>query len=129
MAQQPPVVEEAAAPIYPELAVTARVSGTVNIEVRVSPLGEVTSVAVTQGDPLLRQASLDAAKRWKFRPHSGGPAVKLTFVYRFLQKETAGARSEAVFRPPFTVEVRKIAPEPVRHVARNEEPAGDRRRD
>jgi hypothetical protein len=85
----------------------------------------------------LRQASLDAARLWRFRAQSGGPDVKLICSFQLMPKNTPEAQLGAVFRPPYTVEVRKITPEPVRHSARNksEAPAragaleGDRPRD
>jgi periplasmic protein TonB len=55
-------------PIYPPLARQARVEGAVQILVTISEEGRVLEAAVVNGHPLLRQAALDAARRWVFNP-------------------------------------------------------------
>lgn len=121
LAQQSPApaVEEAVAPVYPDLAVTGRVAGAVTIDVRVSERGEVAAAEVAEGDPLLRQSSLDAARLWRFHGQPGGHAARLVFSFRLMPKNTPEAQLGAVFRPPYRVEVRKITPAPVSHYARN----------
>lgn len=53
-------------PSYPELAHKMNISGTVKIEVTVAPNGTVKEARVVGGHPLLAQAALDAAKKWRF---------------------------------------------------------------
>jgi TonB family protein len=53
-------------PSYPELAHRMNISGTVKIEVTVAPNGTVKEAHVIGGHPLLAQAALDAAKKWRF---------------------------------------------------------------
>jgi len=55
-------------PAYPELARKMQISGTVKIEVTVSPNGTVKEARVVGGHPVLATAALDAAKRWRFEP-------------------------------------------------------------
>jgi len=55
-------------PAYPELARKMQISGTVKIEVIVSPNGTVKEARVVGGHPVLATAALDAAKRWRFEP-------------------------------------------------------------
>jgi len=114
-----PAVEEAVAPVYPAAAVTGRVSGSVIVGVRVAERGAVATAAAAEGDPLLRQASVEAARLWKFQARPGAHDLKLIFSFRLMPKNTPEAQLGAVFRPPYTVEVRKITPEPVSHFARN----------
>lgn len=46
------------------------------IEVLVSEAGDVENSSVIRGDPLLREAAMEAAKRWKFKPFlKGGQTV------------------------------------------------------
>ena len=111
-------LEEAVAPAYPAAAFVGRVSGSVIVEVHVSERGAVASAAVEEGDPLLRQASLDAARLWRFQAQPGSHDLKLIFSFRLMPKNTPEAQLGTVFRPPYTMEVRKITPEPVRHYAR-----------
>lgn len=57
-------------PEYPELAKKMSISGTVKIEVVVAPNGAVKSARIVGGHPVLANAALDAAKKWRFEPAS-----------------------------------------------------------
>ena len=111
-------VEEAVAPAYPSPAVEGGIAGTVTVGTRISESGMVVS-ATAEGPALLRQASLDAARLWRFPAQPAGRDAKLTFLFRLMPKNTPEAQLGAVFRPPYTVEVRKIAAEKVTHYARD----------
>jgi protein TonB len=75
------------APVYPAIARSAHVSGTVVIQATISKAGAIGNLRVVSGPPLLRQAALDAVKTWRFRPYmlDGEPvdvdtAVNVTFA-------------------------------------------------
>jgi len=55
-------------PVYPALAKSARVSGTVQIELTIGPDGKVADWRVVKGVPLLDEAALDAVKQWEYTP-------------------------------------------------------------
>jgi protein TonB len=55
-------------PLYPPIAQTARVQGTVIIEATIGIDGNVTDARVLRSVPLLDQAALDAVKQWLFTP-------------------------------------------------------------
>jgi len=55
-------------PSYPPEAKKARVSGTVKIQVLVSEEGRLIEATFIEGPVPLREASLDAARRWEFKP-------------------------------------------------------------
>jgi TonB family protein len=55
-------------PSYPQTAKTARITGIVTVYVEVDPTGVVSTVQSTSGPAMLRQAAMEAARRWKFRP-------------------------------------------------------------
>ena len=55
-------------PSYPELARKMKITGTVKIEVTVAPNGSVKEARVVGGHPVLANAALDAAKKWRFEP-------------------------------------------------------------
>jgi protein TonB len=55
-------------PQYPDLARKMNISGTVKIEVVVSPNGIVKDARVVGGHPVLASSALDAAKKWRFEP-------------------------------------------------------------
>jgi TonB family protein len=55
-------------PVYPEEARERRVSGTVRLHVIVAKDGSIQQIEVISGDPLLVEASIDAVRRWRYRP-------------------------------------------------------------
>ena len=65
---KPPVKARDVKPVYPEIALNARVQGVVIIEATIDPLGNVAHGRILRGQPLLDQAALDAVKQWQFTP-------------------------------------------------------------
>lgn len=55
-------------PSYPQTAKGARITGVVTVYVEVDQTGAVSTAQSTTGPVMLRQAAVDAARRWKFRP-------------------------------------------------------------
>jgi TonB family protein len=55
-------------PVYPPLAQSARVSGTVTIEATIDTDGTVIDAKVVKSIPLLDQAALDAVRQWVYTP-------------------------------------------------------------
>lgn len=55
-------------PPYPAIAKAARVQGQVQIQIGISETGAVTDVTLISGNPLLREAALQAARQWRFIP-------------------------------------------------------------
>ena len=55
-------------PIYPPLALAAKVSGVVIIEARIGTDGGIEEAHVLRSIPLLDEAALDAVKQWRFTP-------------------------------------------------------------
>ncbi len=55
-------------PTYPRIAQQARVQGVVILECTISAQGQVTSVRVLRGIPLLDQSAIDAVKQWVYEP-------------------------------------------------------------
>jgi len=69
------------APIYPQVAREARRQGVVILEAVIDASGNVTSVSVLRGDPLLDQAALDAVQQWKFKPATlNGEAIPVVMT-------------------------------------------------
>lgn len=66
-----PLVDKAmqkVSPSYPAFAKSARVTGVVRVDIVVDEKGSVSVAQSTSGPEMLRQAAIDAARRWKFRP-------------------------------------------------------------
>jgi TonB family protein len=57
------------APIYPEIAKKARVSGTVQLEATISKAGRVEELHVLSGPVMLQGAALEAVRAWRYRPY------------------------------------------------------------
>ena len=55
-------------PIYPDLALRARVQGMVVLTVTINEEGFVSGLKVVSGNPLLREAAIDAVKQWHYSP-------------------------------------------------------------
>jgi TonB family protein len=75
-------------PNYPAIARNAHVTGVVTVYLEIDEQGAVTAINRTDGPPLLRQAAVDAARKWKFKPTiiEGKPARVLGFiVFNFTQ--------------------------------------------
>ncbi len=55
-------------PVYPELARKMNITGTVKVQVVVAPNGTVKEAKVVGGHPVLANAALEAARKWRFEP-------------------------------------------------------------
>jgi TonB family protein len=83
-------------PPYPPIAKAAKASGAVQVQILISETGEVIEAVVISGHPLLRDAALQAARQWLFKPTElSGVPVKvqgiLTFNFTLNDEEPAAA--------------------------------------
>ena len=65
---RPPAKLHHVAPVYPPMALQARVQGVVIISATISASGEVIDATVLNAQPLLAQAAVDAVRQWRFTP-------------------------------------------------------------
>jgi len=65
---RPPVKVKDVAPMYPELAIRARVQGVVVVEADLDERGRVTDARILRSIPLLDRAALDAVRQWEYAP-------------------------------------------------------------
>ncbi len=73
-------------PVYPALAKSQRLSGSVQIDALIDASGSVASMKVLSGPPVLHKAALDAVKQWKYSPAllDGEPtSMHLTVTVQF----------------------------------------------
>jgi TonB family protein len=68
-------------PEYPELARKMNITGTVKVQVVVSPNGTVKDAKVMGGHPVLASAALDAVKKWRFEPGAGESTGVVDFKF------------------------------------------------
>ena len=71
-------------PMYPPLAKTSGVSGTVRVNVVVDETGKVAEITSSEGPTLLRSAAEAAARNWRFLPTAvNGKPVRLSGYIEF----------------------------------------------
>lgn len=68
-------------PEYPELARKMNITGTVKVQVVVSPNGTVKEAKVVGGHPVLAGAALDAVRKWRFEPAPGESTGVVDFKF------------------------------------------------
>jgi protein TonB len=57
------------APIYPPIAKSAGVQGTVMLQAVISKSGTIENVHVVSGPAMLQQAAMDAVRTWRYKPY------------------------------------------------------------
>jgi TonB family protein len=70
------------APVYPQIAKSAHVSGTVVLKATISKTGIIKNLHVVSGPAMLTQSALDAVKTWRYKPYklNGDPVEIETTV-------------------------------------------------
>jgi protein TonB len=56
-------------PVYPALARSAHIQGTVLLQAAISKLGTIERLRVISGHPMLAGAAIDAVSQWRYRPY------------------------------------------------------------
>ena len=56
-------------PIYPTMAKTARIQGSVILQATISKSGAIENVHSVSGHPMLVPAAIDAVRQWRYRPY------------------------------------------------------------
>jgi protein TonB len=71
-----------AAPVYPQIAKEAHISGTVVIQATISKTGTILNPHAVSGPTMLQSYAIDAVKRWRYRPYvlDGAPVEVQTTV-------------------------------------------------
>ena len=69
-------------PTVPPLATAAEVGGKVKLRILISVSGDVSTVTVINGHPMLAPAAIEAVKQWKYKPftENGNPSAVATDV-------------------------------------------------
>ncbi|MBS1788568.1 MAG: energy transducer TonB [Acidobacteria bacterium] len=88
-------------PTYPSVAKAAKASGAVQVQITISEEGKVIDAVAISGHPLLRDAALEAARQWEFKPTelSGKPVkVQSTLTFNFTlagEENTSSSNGES----------------------------------
>ena len=69
-------------PVYPQLAKSARVQGTIKLQAIIAVDGSIKNLRVMTGPPLLVNAAIDAVRRWQYKPTmlNGSPVEVITEI-------------------------------------------------
>jgi TonB family protein len=80
-APPPPIVHKVD-PVYPPLALQARISGVVRLAIIIQPDGSVRHIQVINGHPLLVPAAIEAVKEWTFQPSAAevSTTIEVPFI-------------------------------------------------
>jgi TonB family protein len=103
-------------PSYPTVAKAAGVSGQVLVQVLVGPDGRVLTADAVSGHPLLRDASVEAARQWQFKPTelSGAAApVQGVLTFNFTLRDSSDDAARATAAPAAGVPMIQQLPKPV----------------
>jgi hypothetical protein len=113
-----PKVVTAVAPVFIPFVLGKTGTEKVVIEVRINPLGDVTSAKTVKFSLFGDQSIEDAAKLWQFAAAANNQerTVLLTFVFRIMPKGTAESELTTIFTAPYQVEVRHEVFEPLKYV-------------
>jgi TonB family protein len=89
---------------YPYEAREKQLQGQVLVKILVSTAGDVESVELISGDPVLARAAMEAAKKWKFKPFiKNGKPIKVSTNLPFSFAFTENIHEETV--PPMEIPV------------------------
>lgn len=83
---KPPRLVSSVLPVYPAMARDTGIEGDVVIDTTIDASGNVTGMKVISGPPILRQAALDALRRWKYAPsmlNGDAVPVQMTVTIKF----------------------------------------------
>jgi TonB family protein len=69
-------------PVYPPMAKTLHLTGTVKVQVVIAPDGQIKEAKVIGGHPLFVETTLEALKRWKYAPANAETTADLEFNFR-----------------------------------------------
>jgi TonB family protein len=75
---RPPSIFDQTPPVYPDFAKRNHITGEVVLDALIAKNGMVESVTPVSGNPALRQAAMDAVRRWRFTPGTiGGKTTEM----------------------------------------------------
>jgi protein TonB len=69
-------------PVYPQLAKSARVQGTIKLQAIIAVDGTIKNLRLISGPPLLVNAAVEAVRRWQYKPTllNGSPVEVITEI-------------------------------------------------
>ncbi len=68
-------------PKYPDVLREMHIGGTVRLELKVSPQGNVETVILVGGNPILGEAAMKAVKQWIYAPGPSATTMQITIPF------------------------------------------------
>jgi len=100
-------VDRAVAPVYPDVALSLAIQGSVSIDAVTNKDGTVVSSSCQSGDKILCAVAQQAVSKWRFGAHNPAGPVRLTFVFLIVADDTDNREMGVVFLPSTrTMEIR-----------------------
>lgn len=84
---------------YPLVARLARIQGKVILSVDIDPKGQIRTVSVKEGHPILSAAAEESLKRWSFGEWRGGSS-DFVFVFKLVDPQMDCPRTTVRFSFP-----------------------------
>ena len=107
-----PTLVDAYFQTYPPIAKAANITGDIKVQVAIDTNGDVTDAKILKGHKLLNDASIAAARKWKFDKQVNPEIRKadLTFRYTLMPRCSDKQEHTPIFHVPFTAEIRQEKP-------------------
>jgi TonB family protein len=97
-------------PVYPPIAIQARVEGIVALDVRVTATGDMGQIRLVSGHPMLATSAIEAVRQWKYQPYVvNGNAVEVATMVRLNYRLTANDAG-GIARELTAAQLRKLNP-------------------
>ena len=102
ISEERPALIHLVAPVYPYLAVDARLQGKTVASIAVTKEGKVSQVTIVSGHPIFAKAVISALGEWRFDPGNEERSLQITCVF-----ELYGCDSETrvAIDPPYSLTV------------------------
>lgn len=107
------MLQHEVAPIYPAIAVAARVQGTVTLHAVIGPDGSIKELQYISGPPLLMRSAMDAVKQWKYKPFllNGQPTEVDTSIPVAFAIGGSGAVESLKRTPTLVAKIQELLPD------------------
>jgi TonB family protein len=87
------IVSKLSPPTYPRLALQARIAGSVEMNIAVRPDGNVESIALVSGHPMLKSTAIESAQKTQFEcKDCREPSMLYHMTYKFELGDALGCK-------------------------------------
>jgi TonB family protein len=100
-----PWVKSLVPPVYPAIAATARLEGTVDIKVLIDSDGKVESAHGTGPQKILDRAAEENIRQWVFYSVPHPVTIRIRYVYKLVGRESYNPRERLILDLPDRVEI------------------------